>query len=186
MFGVGEASDVNRPAPGELWRIQHLVNTADLELGTDELSSPAGAVAWLREVGLAEDMDAAGLARLVRFREALRQLLIAHNGGALPSETLDELAAVAGSVALSVRFGADGAPRVRAAGSGADAVIGRLLAIVARAEADGTWERLKACPADDCHWAFYDFSRNRSRTWCDMQVCGNRAKARSYRARQGG
>ena len=60
---------------------------------------------------------------------------------------------------------------------------GRLLAIVVEAQAAGTWARLKACPAEDCHWAFYDASRNRSRTWCSMQGCGNRAKARAYRAR---
>jgi predicted RNA-binding Zn ribbon-like protein len=40
------------------------------------------------------------------------------------------------------------------------------------------------CAAEDCRWAFYDRSRNRSRTWCSMEECGNRAKARSYRARQ--
>jgi predicted RNA-binding Zn ribbon-like protein len=48
---------------------------------------------------------------------------------------------------------------------------------------DGSWQRVKACRADDCHWAFYDFSRNRSGTWCDMAVCGNREKVRSYRER---
>ena len=63
----------------------------------------------------------------------------------------------------------------------ADDVVGELLAIVARAQADGTWQRMKACPA--CGWAFYDRSRNRSRTWCTMAICGNRAKARGYRAR---
>ena len=42
---------------------------------------------------------------------------------------------------------------------------------------------VKACPADDCRWAFYDRSRNRSGTWCDMSDCGNRAKARAYRKR---
>ena len=41
-------------------------------------------------------------------------------------------------------------------------------------------ERLKICP--NCHWLFLDRSRNRSRAWCDMAVCGNRAKAsRHYR-----
>jgi predicted RNA-binding Zn ribbon-like protein len=50
--------------------------------------------------------------------------------------------------------------------------------------ADGSWERLKVCPADDCLWAFYDRSRNRSRRWCDMEVCGNRAKVRGYRERR--
>jgi len=52
--------------------------------------------------------------------------------------------------------------------------------------ADGTWERLKVCLADDCQWAYYDRSRNRSSVWCDMQVCGNRQKVRAFRARQGG
>lgn len=41
-------------------------------------------------------------------------------------------------------------------------------------------ERLKICP--NCGWLFLDRSRNRSRAWCDMAVCGNRAKAsRHYR-----
>lgn len=45
-------------------------------------------------------------------------------------------------------------------------------------------ERLKICP--NCEWLFIDRSKNRSRTWCDMAVCGNRAKARlHYRKRKG-
>jgi predicted RNA-binding Zn ribbon-like protein len=39
-------------------------------------------------------------------------------------------------------------------------------------------ERLKICP--NCEWLFIDKSRNRSRNWCDMNVCGNRAKARLH------
>ncbi len=40
--------------------------------------------------------------------------------------------------------------------------------------------RLKICP--NCQWLFIDRSRNRSRSWCDMAVCGNRVKAsRHYR-----
>jgi predicted RNA-binding Zn ribbon-like protein len=53
--------------------------------------------------------------------------------------------------------------------------------------ANGTWERLKACALHDtCEWAFYDWSKNRSGTWCDMKVCGNRSKARAYRERKRG
>jgi predicted RNA-binding Zn ribbon-like protein len=44
--------------------------------------------------------------------------------------------------------------------------------------------RIKLCRADDCGWLFVDSSRNRSRRWCDMSDCGNRAKARRFRARQ--
>ena len=48
------------------------------------------------------------------------------------------------------------------------------LGLVASAETG----RLKICP--NCAWLFIDRSRNRSRTWCDMAVCGNRAKARLH------
>lgn len=42
-------------------------------------------------------------------------------------------------------------------------------------------KRVKTC-ADDrgCGWLFLDTSRNRSRRWCDMKDCGNRAKARRF------
>jgi len=43
--------------------------------------------------------------------------------------------------------------------------------------------RIKTCSARDCGWKFIDQSKNRSRRWCDMAVCGNLAKARQYRAR---
>lgn len=43
--------------------------------------------------------------------------------------------------------------------------------------------RIKTCAAPDCGWKFMDQSKNRSRRWCDMAVCGNLAKARQYRAR---
>ena len=44
--------------------------------------------------------------------------------------------------------------------------------------------RLRRCKADDCGWLFIDASRNRSRRWCDMNDCGNRAKVRRFRARR--
>jgi len=42
--------------------------------------------------------------------------------------------------------------------------------------------RLHQCAAEDCAWLFLDQSRNRSRRWCDMANCGNRAKARRFYA----
>lgn len=46
--------------------------------------------------------------------------------------------------------------------------------------------RVRFCEGDDCGWVFFDGSRNRSRRWCDMTDCGNRAKVRRFRARQKG
>jgi predicted RNA-binding Zn ribbon-like protein len=45
---------------------------------------------------------------------------------------------------------------------------------------------LRQCGADDCSWLFLDTSRNRHRRWCDMETCGNRAKARRHYAKQRG
>jgi predicted RNA-binding Zn ribbon-like protein len=64
------------------------------------------------------------------------------------------------------------------------AALGRILIAVSDLMADGTWDRLKACRADDCRWAFYDSARNQSRAWCSMQSCGNRAKVQAFRSRR--
>jgi predicted RNA-binding Zn ribbon-like protein len=44
--------------------------------------------------------------------------------------------------------------------------------------------RLKTCPASNCGWLFLDTSRSGTRRWCDMKVCGSRAKARTFYARR--
>lgn len=44
-------------------------------------------------------------------------------------------------------------------------------------------KQLRACEADTCRWLFLDSSRNHSRRWCKMKVCGNRMKARRFQIR---
>jgi len=44
--------------------------------------------------------------------------------------------------------------------------------------------RVKECAGETCDWLFLDMSRNRSRRWCDMKECGNRAKARRFYRKQ--
>ena len=166
--------------------IREFVNTADLERGEDKLADARGLQYWLVFNGLAQlrhrapDEDAAE-ARGVR--EALRDLLSAHNGIDLDrdvaSRTLDIAARNAG---LSVRF-VDGAIAFVPQARGATGGLGLLLAAVGQAMADGSWQRLKACRSESCRWAFIDNARNRSRQWCDMAVCGNREKARKFRQR---
>lgn len=63
-----------------------------------------------------------------------------------------------------------------------------ILALVVEAIARHTWSRLKACP--DCHWTFYDHTKNRNKVWCLMvaggpqgRSCGSIAKVRSFRER---
>jgi predicted RNA-binding Zn ribbon-like protein len=45
-------------------------------------------------------------------------------------------------------------------------------------------DRVRVCSADDCDWLFLDQSKNRTRRWCDMTVCGNRNKVRQFRRAQ--
>jgi predicted RNA-binding Zn ribbon-like protein len=81
-----------------------------------------------------------------------------------------------------LRF-ADGGPALVPAAAGVAGALGRIVAAVQGAVADGSWRRLKACRARDCEWAFIDNAKNKSRAWCSMRSCGNREKARAYRAR---
>jgi len=174
-------------APGRLEVVRGFVNTRDIDLGTDTLSSPAGLSAWLREVGLGGSSmraSAGDVRRAAALREALREALQAnHSRGRLPRTCVTILNATAQRGRLSLQIDADGgwAPRV---GAGhVDGALGEIVAIVARAMADGSWNRLKACVNDACRWAFYDESRARSGKWCSMQICGNRAKQQTWRAR---
>jgi predicted RNA-binding Zn ribbon-like protein len=48
----------------------------------------------------------------------------------------------------------------------------------------GDVARLKRCAEHGCAWVFWDTSKNRSRRWCSMRVCGNRTKARRYAAKR--
>jgi predicted RNA-binding Zn ribbon-like protein len=45
-------------------------------------------------------------------------------------------------------------------------------------------QRVRACGADTCRWLFLDTSKNHTRRWCEMKVCGNRMKARRFQARR--
>ncbi|MFF4773469.1 CGNR zinc finger domain-containing protein [Microtetraspora fusca] len=67
---------------------------------------------------------------------------------------------------------------------GARAGLARVAAAIHAAHAEGMWPRLKVCAESTCQWAFIDSSKNRSRSWCSMRVCGNRTKTRAYRARR--
>ena len=182
------AEDHPKAAPGDLNHIRRFVNTLDKEDDSDLVAEPDALRDWLAERDLIDEraeLTAADVRQAHAVREALRKLLLANNGDPVDPAAVEALNAAAKSAELQVRVGPDGVARLAPVRSGIDAAIGRLLAIVQTAMADGTWPRLKACALhDSCEWAFYDWSKNRSGTWCDMKVCGNRAKARAYRERK--
>jgi predicted RNA-binding Zn ribbon-like protein len=164
---VSPRYDVPHAAPEPLRRVQLFVNSADVEHGADWLPD------WLAEHGVAGEEQ-----RARELREALRELVLANNhfensGFAVSSEAL----AIVNEAAGRIRLRVDGGVHMEARDA-LDEVVATMLG----AMLDGTWVRLKACR--NCHWSFYDYSPNRSATWCSMQLCGNRAKTRAYRKRR--
>jgi predicted RNA-binding Zn ribbon-like protein len=166
--------------------VRDYVNTLDFETGIDAIATPDELAMWFSEQGLVDDLVEPSdeeHADALAVREAIRELLLANNAvdtdAGAASKTLEE----AGRKAqLGVRF-ENGRPVLAPEGEGARGAIGRIVAIVAELAPTDEWKRLKGCRDEHCRVAFYDKSRNRSRAWCSMEVCGNREKARSFRAR---
>lgn len=173
--------------PHDLELVIDFVNTFDAETGVDALGTSAGVASWLADRGLlsrgARAVDATERRRAVRLRDALRALMLEHNGLAAEEGNGRELELAARRGRLAVHFDPDGSARLQAEAPGFDGALAKLLIPLAQSRQDGSWERVKACRAGDCRWAFYDSSRNRSGVWCEMAVCGNRTKVRAYRSR---
>ena len=178
-----------KTAPEPLRLVQRFINSTEIHetRPTDEeLVSPEALRDWLVERDLmdaSEPVSDDDLARALDVREGLRALAMAHNGEPLDRSMVERLDTVARRVQVHVCFGDDAEPELVADSGGVDGALARLLAIVATAAEQGTWERLKACPRDCCMWAFYDRSKNRSGRWCSMDSCGNVEKARAFRER---
>ena len=178
-----------KSAPQPLYLVQRFVNSVDVESGEDELSSADALRDWFVERGLmdgGEPVGAADLRRAIDVREGLRAVLLHNNGHPLDEERVERLDRAVRRAGVRVRFEPGRDPELVPDAGGVDGAVARLMAIVAAAVEHGRWERLKACPRDECAWAFYDKSKNRSGRWCKMESCGNIEKAKAFRERQRG
>lgn len=144
------------------------LNSFDEEEIGEALPDDAAARAWFRAHGLPATKVVAAEAR--RVRDALR----AAADGRTPKPAdlaLVPLHATGGEGGLALA-----SPHP----------LGTFVGTAVRLALEGRWDRLKLCDMDTCRYAFFDGSRNRSGRWCDMSVCGNRAKTRAFRERQRG
>jgi predicted RNA-binding Zn ribbon-like protein len=180
-------TEVMEEAPGELETVRLFVNTLHDHLSTDEIATPEALHAWLADHRLTDSKVAVGpadLRRAVAVREALRRLMLSNNGEPLDEEAVRTVNAAAARARVAPSLDDHASWSLQAAGSGVDAALGELLALVFESMSEGSWERLKACGDPGCAYAFYDHSKNRSGRWCDMASCGNRMKARAFRERE--
>ncbi|MFY9929055.1 MAG: ABATE domain-containing protein [Streptosporangiaceae bacterium] len=164
----------------------------------------ADAEVGLRDAAAADPPEADRvLRRAVRLREALYEIFTRAASGQEPSPAdLDVLQAELTGALAHIRLAHDRLThdrlahnRLAAAGSGfgwsweeAGPRLDQVLWPVSWSAADllvqGPLERIRECPGqDNCGWLFLDLTKNASRRWCDMRVCGNRAKARRHYAR---
>src|ERR1700694_113536 len=174
-------------ATGELGLVQAFVNTVDLVPLKEELRDSNTLKAWLVAnglVGSAQPGCDSDLKHATAVREAMRGVIggtPGQRGYPVDLATLNEAATAS---RLRMRFAPDGRPRLEPEASGAVGAIGRLGATLFSAMQGENGERLKLCTSDEGRWASYDRSKNHSSRWCTMASCGNREKARRFRAQK--
>jgi predicted RNA-binding Zn ribbon-like protein len=177
------------PAPGNLRLVQSFVNSRwDLERELqDEWEDRDGLATWLVERDLipaGTTVSEADHRRALDARDGLQALLFANNGVDLDTEAVERMDRALRGPGPLVQLRLDSPPSFAPWRRDPDGALGLIGTLAAIAQLDGSWLRLKACPGEDCGWAFYDHSRNQAGTWCSMSICGARAKAKDYRRRQ--
>lgn len=164
-------------------------NTLDIDgdVTTELIGTPDELGRWLAEHGLLPAravVTGDDVLTAHALRDGLRAVMASHHDGATaPAAALGPLESAAGELALRVAF-SGGRPHLIPMGDDARQALGAILVAVEEAAAEGAWPRLKLCQASTCQMAFHDTSKNQSRQWCSMRVCGNRQKTRTYRRRQ--
>ena len=174
------------PAPEPLEEVQDFLNTVSagrMVRGPDLLATVEDANEWFAPVWAAhsggpfQPLSEADLPPLRQLRDALT--------GAVSSgaATGTKPRAPAARVELVLD---DRGIQLRPVGTGSKWVAALLLAQIHDAEVTGQLRRLKVCPNEWCHVAFYDRSKNNSAVWHDPASCGNLVNVRASRARKRG
>jgi predicted RNA-binding Zn ribbon-like protein len=167
--------------------VQDYVNTTKLLYGQERLAGPELLRRWLTDHRLLEYGDAVtahDLPAAIDLRESLRALMLANTTGSPGAGAIAVFNRTLERADLRIHLSADAKPAIEPCASGLPKGLGVIAATALLAMIDGSWPRLKACANPDCQWSFYDRSPSGSGTWCEMAVCGSRAKMRAYRRRR--
>jgi predicted RNA-binding Zn ribbon-like protein len=162
------------------------VNTRDVEEGMDSIAAPAQLMEWIAEHTGEQlpELQAGDVQRMQGLRESIRALMHANNGGQVEEADLVPIREAAERSRFRLAFDPGGGLELTPARADLSGFEAGLLLALEHLQCHDAWPRLKACTDEGCQWAFYDTTRNRSRTWCSMEVCGNREKTKRYRQRK--
>jgi predicted RNA-binding Zn ribbon-like protein len=160
---------------------------------------------WLDHAGTLSPEDSEGLraaakapgdvaSRLLEsalsLRSAIQGVGAAIGRGAVPDRrSLASLSALyAQCVARGSLEGYDGLCRWRwdFRRAPVEAALGPIALAAVELFTHGDFDRIKECGGHECGWLFYDTSKNNRRRWCEMEICGNRAKQKRLASRRKG
>jgi len=150
------------------------------------LVSGAAAERLLAEAKKHPHQAALVLSRAREFREALNGLAAAIDAGRQPPA--DVLSTISDGLAAAYANGRlvphEGTLQwVAGAEDDLERIVWEIGRAAGRLVVSPRLGRVRACAAGDCGWWFVDDTKNRSRRWCDMTLCGNREKLRRFRSK---
>jgi len=166
------------------------LNSVDVEEGTDLLADgPEGLADWLVAHDLCHPIPAptsADAQAVFDLRRGLRALALANNHEPVDPADIRAAQDVLSAIAFRVELpaGVQSGPTLTTKSGPVPDALGQIASAYFTAAVRGEWPRVRRCPAHDCAWVFWDASKNGSRRWCSMRVCGNRAKTRAFAERQ--
>lgn len=148
----------------------------------------------LRQYTATEELDAVVL-KVRELREWFRTFVAAHAGSAIDSSVqpdtslLNILLARDQSyvqIEMNTSKGEEALPQLQRHRRwlGPESVLVPIAESIGNFICNGQFERVKKCQGINCTLWFYDISKNHTRRWCTMTVCGNRAKAAAHRAKK--
>jgi predicted RNA-binding Zn ribbon-like protein len=150
---------------------------------------PAEDADWLADqVSRRPDLAADLMTQAIALREAIHGI-----GAALGRRAKPQAASLASLSVLHARFLAHAALapgvlccrwRWSVRATPVEAALGPIALAAVRLFTEGDLHRIRECGGHACGWLFYDRSKNNRRRWCEMEVCGNRAKQRRLAARR--
>ena len=174
-----------RPTAGPVERL--VSYDALLDWAREQHLLPAAAAERLAgEARRHPQQASAVLGRAKTFREALNGLMTAIDIGQKPAPAVlttisDALAAAYANARLVPHDSA--LQWVASADDDLERVVWEIGRAAGRLVVSPRLGRIRACAAADCGWWFLDDTKNRSRRWCDMKICGNREKLRRFRSK---
>jgi predicted RNA-binding Zn ribbon-like protein len=176
-------------------------------LGTEShlnhLREPEHVTVWIEHAGGLSKEDAARLrdelspaqstalyARAIALRSAIYDVGAAIAAGSAPAEAaLASLSSLhAGLLERADLAAAEDRCfwRWSVATAPIEAALGPIALAAVELFTHGDFSRIKQCGGHACGWLFFDATKNKGRRWCEMEVCGNRAKQRRLHARRRG